>query len=88
MCDCDAPQASACSSDAAIRETVSKYYGEELKTSEDLKTSACKACIAPPKEIRDLLREVGTGCCMGVRGRACATSAASLRLRTHPLNCS
>jgi hypothetical protein len=55
---CPPPTASPHLSDTAVRETVMQYYGEELQTSEDLKTSACKTCIPPPKEIRDLLNEV------------------------------
>ena len=45
--------------DVAVRESVQKYYGETLSTSEDLKTSAC--CTPGdqiPREVRDALRDV------------------------------
>ena len=61
------PQPSCCtpsvalidtSDHAAMHSTVQHYYGEELKTTEDLKTSACKTCFVPPPEIRNLIKEV------------------------------
>jgi arsenite methyltransferase len=45
--------------DAAVKDSVQKYYGETLATSSDLKTSAC--CTPAnqiPKAVRDALREV------------------------------
>jgi len=42
----------------AVKKSVQNYYGEELKDQNDLKTSACKTCIPPPKEIRQYLKEV------------------------------
>ena len=57
---------------------IQGYYGETLKTSEDLKTSACKTCTPVPPLIRDLLRavpqEVGEGGWRDekqIRGRPC-----------------
>ncbi|KXZ46284.1 hypothetical protein GPECTOR_45g154 [Gonium pectorale] len=42
----------------AVKESVKEYYGETLKTSADLRTSACTACKAPPPAIRAALRDV------------------------------
>lgn len=42
----------------AIHSTVQQYYGQELKTTEDLKTSACKTSFVPPPEIRQLIKDV------------------------------
>jgi arsenite methyltransferase len=42
----------------AMHNTVQQYYGEELKTTDDLKTSACKTCFVPPAEIRQLIKDV------------------------------
>lgn len=44
--------------DGDVRDSVTKYYGETLKTSDDLKTSACCTPNALPKAIRDILSEV------------------------------
>ena len=38
-----------------IHSEVMEYYGEELKTSEDLQTDACCTPVSPPKYIRDAL---------------------------------
>jgi arsenite methyltransferase len=37
---------------------VKEYYGKVLKTSKDLKTTACTACGAPPLHVRNALRHV------------------------------
>ncbi len=37
---------------------VQNYYGKELQTSSDLKTNACCTLTAPPKHIRDALKNV------------------------------
>jgi len=39
-------------------EDVSEYYGTILSQSSDLKTNACTAAAAPPRHIRELLRNV------------------------------
>ena len=39
-------------------ETVTRYYGEVLTSSADLKTSACCAAGSPPPHIRELLRRI------------------------------
>lgn len=44
--------------DGEVRDSVTKYYGETLKTSDDLKTSACCTPNALPKAVRDILSEV------------------------------
>lgn len=41
-----------------VRASVQNYYGEVLSTSEDLKTSACCTPNAPPKQLKDILRDV------------------------------
>ncbi|MCL1803059.1 MAG: methyltransferase domain-containing protein [Eubacteriaceae bacterium] len=38
-----------------ILEKVKEYYGKQIKSASDLKTSTCCATDAPPKEIRDIL---------------------------------
>ena len=38
-----------------IHSDVMEYYGEELKSSEDLKTDACCTPVKPPKHIRECL---------------------------------
>lgn len=43
---------------AAVQASVQRYYGEVLKNSSDLKTSACCTPNAPPKHVRDALRNV------------------------------
>ena len=35
-----------------------RYYGSQLKTSSDLKTSACTSSCAPPKAIRPILKQI------------------------------
>lgn len=40
------------------RASVSKYYGEELKGSDDLKTNACCTAGAPPKYIQDCINNI------------------------------
>ncbi|KAG2439076.1 hypothetical protein HYH02_006603 [Chlamydomonas schloesseri] len=42
----------------AVKATVKEYYGETLKTSNDLRTSACTACKPPPAAVRAALAEV------------------------------
>jgi len=42
----------------AVHKSVENYYGVVLKTSEDLKTSACCTPTAPAKEIRDIIRNL------------------------------
>lgn len=44
--------------DGEVRDSVIKYYGETLKTSDDLKTSACCTLNALPKVVRNILSEV------------------------------
>nr|5EVJ_A Chain A, Arsenite methyltransferase [Chlamydomonas reinhardtii]5EVJ_B Chain B, Arsenite methyltransferase [Chlamydomonas reinhardtii] len=44
----------------AVRATVKEYYGETLKTSNDLRTSACTAAKAPPPAVRAALADVPT----------------------------
>uniref|UniRef100_A0A7R9WVD5 Arsenite methyltransferase n=1 Tax=Craspedostauros australis TaxID=1486917 RepID=A0A7R9WVD5_9STRA len=39
-------------------ESVTKYYGKELQTSDDLKTNACCTAGAPPKYIRDAIGKI------------------------------
>lgn len=46
------------STEEAVRESVSKYYGEVLKTSDDLKTSACCTAKPPAPEVVAILRRV------------------------------
>ncbi|KAI8471132.1 MAG: S-adenosyl-L-methionine-dependent methyltransferase [Monoraphidium minutum] len=41
-----------------VRESVSKYYGETLQKTEDLKTSACCTAKPPPAEVISVLRRV------------------------------
>eukprot|EP00878_Enallax_costatus_P015239 GHUV01015953.1.p1 GENE.GHUV01015953.1~~GHUV01015953.1.p1 ORF type:complete len:180 (+),score=28.32 GHUV01015953.1:169-708(+) len=41
-----------------VRASVSKYYGETLQKSSDLKTSACCTAKSPPKEAIDILRQL------------------------------
>ena len=41
-----------------MRDSVTKYYGETLQTSDDLKTSACCTPNALPKAVRDILSKV------------------------------
>ncbi|GAQ93433.1 hypothetical protein KFL_015250010 [Klebsormidium nitens] len=43
---------------AAVQASVQRYYGEVLQDSSDLKTSACCTPNAPPKHVRDALRNV------------------------------
>ncbi|EFJ44058.1 hypothetical protein VOLCADRAFT_95757 [Volvox carteri f. nagariensis] len=43
---------------AAVKETVKEYYGETLKGTGDLRTSACTACKAPPPAVRAALGAV------------------------------
>lgn len=40
------------------RASVSKYYGEELQGSDDLKTNACCTAGAPPKYIQDCINNI------------------------------
>ena len=44
--------------DDSVRSSVQQYYGETLKTSDDLKTSACCTPYDLPKKIRDILSNV------------------------------
>ncbi|GIL82518.1 hypothetical protein Vretifemale_11342 [Volvox reticuliferus] len=46
------------SNQAAVKETVREYYGETLKSSGDLRTSACTACKAPAPAVRAALGSV------------------------------
>jgi arsenite methyltransferase len=41
-----------------IRASVSKYYGQELKSSDDLKTNACCTGGAPPAHIREAIKKI------------------------------
>ncbi len=45
-------------SDTAISESVQNYYGQVLKSSEDLKTSACCTLDAMPLHLRSLLSDL------------------------------
>jgi hypothetical protein len=40
------------------RESVSKYYGQELISSEDLKTNACCTAGSPPKYIQECINNI------------------------------
>jgi len=40
-----------------IKESVSQYY-KSLQNSNQLKTSACTTCKAPPPEVRELLKRL------------------------------
>jgi 2-polyprenyl-3-methyl-5-hydroxy-6-metoxy-1,4-benzoquinol methylase len=40
------------------RASVSKYYGEKLQTSDDLKTNACCTAGSPPKYIQDCISNI------------------------------
>lgn len=40
------------------RASVSKYYGEELKSSDDLKTNACCTAGSPPKYIQECISNI------------------------------
>ena len=42
----------------AVRDTVKNYYGEVLKKTEDLKTSACCTAKAPTRSVREVLKKV------------------------------
>ncbi|PNH10988.1 Arsenite methyltransferase, partial [Tetrabaena socialis] len=42
----------------AVRESVREYYGETLKSSDDLRTSVCTACKPPPPAVRAALAAV------------------------------
>ena len=44
--------------DEEVKSTVQQYYGQELKTSDDLKTSACCTAKPPSLAVRDLLKKV------------------------------
>uniref|UniRef100_A0A7S1RAS6 Arsenite methyltransferase n=1 Tax=Alexandrium catenella TaxID=2925 RepID=A0A7S1RAS6_ALECA len=44
--------------EASTYESVQDYYGKVLKTSKDLKTSACTASKAPHPVVRQLIKEV------------------------------
>ncbi|GAX73403.1 hypothetical protein CEUSTIGMA_g855.t1 [Chlamydomonas eustigma] len=44
--------------DETVKNTVSEYYGATLKSSADLKTSACKTCTPIPAVIRNILLRV------------------------------
>ena len=44
--------------DGEVRDSVVKYYGETLTTSDDLKTSACCTPNALPSRVRDILSKV------------------------------
>ncbi|KAI8107395.1 hypothetical protein M9435_002426 [Picochlorum sp. BPE23] len=41
-----------------VKSTVQQYYGQELKTTEDLKTSACCTAKPPSPVVRDILKRV------------------------------
>lgn len=41
-----------------MQEEIKNYYGNELKTSEDLKTNACCTLTPPPIHIRDALSKI------------------------------
>ena len=43
---------------AAVVDSVKEYYGKVLHKTEDLKTTACTACGAPPLHVRQALRYV------------------------------
>eukprot|EP01100_Stratorugosa_tubuloviscum_P004172 TRINITY_DN2038_c0_g1_i1.p1 TRINITY_DN2038_c0_g1~~TRINITY_DN2038_c0_g1_i1.p1 ORF type:complete len:363 (-),score=197.20 TRINITY_DN2038_c0_g1_i1:113-1201(-) len=45
-------------SSETTHESVQEYYGQVLKTNQDLKTSACCAASAPPKPIKQALSKV------------------------------
>lgn len=46
------------SDQAAVKQSVKKYYGELLTSYKDLKTSACTVCKAPPPAVREILQQV------------------------------
>ncbi len=45
-------------SDAVVSESVQNYYGQVLKSTEDLKTSACCTIDAMPMYLRRLLADI------------------------------
>ena len=46
------------SSQRSVREFVSEYYGDILKTSSDLKTNACCAAGEPPRHVAKALANI------------------------------
>eukprot|EP01060_Flectonema_neradi_P003337 TRINITY_DN1213_c2_g1_i1.p1 TRINITY_DN1213_c2_g1~~TRINITY_DN1213_c2_g1_i1.p1 ORF type:complete len:397 (+),score=95.85 TRINITY_DN1213_c2_g1_i1:77-1192(+) len=59
---CDKEEKKSCCPPKAegdqTRESVEEYYGKVLKTTKDLKTSACTAAGRPPLIIRDAMKKV------------------------------
>lgn len=58
----------------SVHSSVSKYYGETLQGSSDLKTSACCTSAAPPPEVRSILAQLPqdiTSRCVFVVGAGC-----------------
>lgn len=66
---CCGPQANACIPGACgppngaqdmsgVVDGVKEYYGETLKSTKDLKTSACTACERPHKKIEDIISKI------------------------------
>ncbi len=45
-------------SEMQILENIKDYYGHVLKTSHDLKTSACCTAESPPAQIREILKDI------------------------------
>ena len=43
---------------AAVVDSVKEYYGETLKTSDDLRTSACCTAVSPSPTVRAVLQRV------------------------------
>ena len=52
------PNGSSCCAPQAVEDSVQSYYGKQLKTSKDLKTSACTAAGRPHAEVRKLIQRL------------------------------
>ena len=44
--------------DGLVHSSVAEYYGKQLQSSQDLKTSACTSASRPPPVVRKLLQQV------------------------------
>eukprot|EP00793_Prasinoderma_coloniale_P006730 PRCOL_00001560-RA len=70
-----------------VREGVQTYYGETLRSSDDLKTSACCTNVAPPAEIVRLLQNVPEEIRMRYYGCGSPTPLGIEGLRVLDLGC-
>ena len=48
----------SCCVPKAVEDSVQDYYGKQLKTSKDLKTSACTAAGRPHAEVRKVIQRL------------------------------